>query len=169
MQAGAHEYLEKPTKPAPFINAVIGTLYASLEWRLRARQPLDGRKRKRGFIAGTAIPRRQGPPPLALHPPSVLARLRYLGCLDATQTLIALRLLWGDSDRQIAQFLGCAERTAKRRVSKVLTRIGAGGRSGVMGALMRDAGFDDSAPPQAARLAVCSTKSRPGSSNQTEA
>jgi DNA-binding NarL/FixJ family response regulator len=139
VQAGAHAFIAKPVQPQALVGGVINTVYATLQWRRHTEQlpgPPGVRKAVDLSNVGTASP-------LDLDPASMLARLRRIGGLSPTQTMVAFRLLWGDNDREIAAFLHCAERTAKRHVSAVLRRTAARGRAGLVGVLFRDCGYDD--------------------------
>ena len=142
VRAGAHTFLEKPVSPGTLISSVVATLYATLRWRQRVGHAEVPTREPPGDLEHREWTDAE-PPMLQLDPLKVLARLRYIGGLSARETVVAYRLLWGDTDRQIGAFIGCAERTAKRHVSRVLAKIGAPARSGVLGALMRDAGYDD--------------------------
>ncbi len=137
VRKGAHAFLEKPVKPAALVAGVMGTVYATLAWRKIAQQ---GAKDTEELRDATEWGGPQAPTPLALEPDELMARLRYIAGLTPTETLVAYRLLWGDSDRQIAELLGYAERTAKRHVGHVLRKTGAKTRSGLLGVLLRDAG-----------------------------
>jgi DNA-binding NarL/FixJ family response regulator len=131
MQLGAQGFLSKPIVPGELVKAVIQTAFATLEWRHRTGQPLG----QQGGLAE--------PPVIPLDLGAIMNRLTHIADLSPVQTTVAYRMLWGDSDREIAQMLGCAERTAKRHVGQILKKTGARTRSGLLAVLLRDAGIDD--------------------------
>lgn len=141
MQLGAHAFLVKPVQPSELLNAVTSTTYATLSWRLRTGQD-------EGCTKKAPCPRIGGiePPRVPVDVDAVLARLRHIANLSPLQNMVAYRLIWGDSDREIARMLGCAERTAKRHVGKILAKTGARTRTGLLSVLLRDAGVEDAGP-----------------------
>lgn len=140
-QLGAHGFIAKPLGPEALIAGVINTVYATLQWRHGTNQIT--RPPEPAPIDLTVT---EAPGPLGLRPAVVLARLRRIGGLSPLQTMAAYRLMWGDTDREIAAFLACAERTAKRHVAVVLRRTGAKSRAGILGVLLRDSGYEDDPP-----------------------
>ena len=142
VQAGAHAFIAKPLGPQALIGGVINTVYATLQWRRHTDQLPGSPELRRAVDLSFA----SASNPLELDPAAMLARIRHIGGLSPTQTMVAFRLLWGDNDREIAAFLQCAERTIKRHVSAVLRRTGSKGRSGLLGVLFRDSGYDDQLP-----------------------
>ena len=123
-RAGAHAYLRKPQSGAKVLDAVSRTVQSTLDWRraLTSSSP-DGVVR---FDVSAAV-----------------ARLRYLGQLSPAETITTWRLLWGDSNKRIAELLGCSERTVKFHVADVLARTGARTRAGLLRVLLEDAGIRD--------------------------
>jgi DNA-binding NarL/FixJ family response regulator len=134
MQLGAHSFLPKPLNPGDLVRAVIHTALATLEWRRRTGQPLAIVAEQNDLAEPPAIPLDLG---------AIMNRLTHIADLSPVQTTVAYRMLWGDSDREIAQMLGCAERTAKRHVGQILRKSGARTRAGLLAVLLRDAGIDD--------------------------
>ena len=141
VQLGAHGFVAKPLGPEALVAGVINTVYATLQWRHGTNQITRTEQRAAIDLSVT-----EAPGPLPLDPAVVLARLRRIGGLSPLQTMAAYRLMWGDTDREIAEFLGCAPRTAKRHVSAVLRRTGAKSRAGLLGVLLRDSGYEDDPP-----------------------
>lgn len=92
----------------------------------------------------TPVPvvRRNGgePAPFALSPDALVERLRNVAGLGGRQLDVARFLLLGETDRAIADHLGCSERTAKRAVADVLGRCGVTNRASLMLVIFRDAG-----------------------------
>jgi DNA-binding NarL/FixJ family response regulator len=131
LQLGAHAFLPKPIGPGDLVKAVIHTALATLDWRRRLGQPQGSD----GLLAE--------PPVVPLDLGGLMNRLTHIADLSPVQTTVAYRMLWGDSDREIAQMLGCAERTAKRHVSEILKKTGSRTRAGLLAVIMRDAGIDD--------------------------
>lgn len=140
-QLGAHGFIAKPLGPEALVAGVINTVYATLQWRLGTNQITPSKRASTIDLTVT-----EAPGPLRLDPAVVLARLRRIGGLSPLQTVAAYRLMWGDTDREIAAILNCAQRTAKRHVAAVLRRTGANSRAGLLGVLLRDAGFQDDPP-----------------------
>ena len=136
-QLGAHGFIEKPVDPGRFITAVIATVYASLDWRRRAGQRQETVGSRRSWVDFDPTV------PIDIHPTQVVARLRQKGGLTPIETLVAFRLVWGDTGVEVANFLGVGERTAKRHIGKVLAKTGAQGRSGLLAVLFRDGGHED--------------------------
>ena len=62
----------------------------------------------------------------------VLDRLGISAGLAGEQLVVAERILRGETDKEIADRLGCSERTAKRKVADVLRRCGAPTRAGIL-------------------------------------
>jgi DNA-binding NarL/FixJ family response regulator len=133
LQLGAHGFLRKPIGPRDLVTAVIHTAFATLEWRRRTGQSVA--------IATPSVSMEPQPIPLDLG--AIMDRLTHIATLSPVQTTVAYRLVWGDSDREIAQMLGCAERTAKRHVGQILKKTGAKTRAGLLAVLLRDAGIED--------------------------
>lgn len=75
-----------------------------------------------------------------ISPDQLVDRLRAIAGLAGRQLDVARLLLLGESDRAIADQLGCSERTAKRAVSDVLARCGVSNRASLMLVIFRDAG-----------------------------
>jgi DNA-binding NarL/FixJ family response regulator len=145
VQLGAHGFIAKPLGPEALVAGVINTVYATLQWRHGTNQITRAKTPTTIDLTVT-----EAPGPLGLDPAVVLARLRRIGGLSPLQTMAAYRLMWGDTDREIAGFLDCAQRTAKRHVAAVLRRTGAKSRAGLLGVLLRDSGFDDDPSPTGA-------------------
>lgn len=142
VQLGAHGFIAKPLGPEALVAGVINTVYATLQWRHGTNQITRAAKQTATIDLSVS----EAPGPLGLDPAVVLARLRRIGGLSPLQTMAAYRLMWGDTDREIAEFLDCAQRTAKRHVAAVLRRTGAKSRAGLLGVLLRDSGFEDDPP-----------------------
>jgi DNA-binding NarL/FixJ family response regulator len=79
-------------------------------------------------------------PPCAVSPEQLVHRLQRIAGLAGRQLDVVRLLLLGESDRAIADYLGCSERTAKRAVSDVLARCGVPNRASLMLVIFRDAG-----------------------------
>jgi ActR/RegA family two-component response regulator len=94
MQLGAHGFLRKPVRPSDLVTAVTETAFATLAWRHRTGQ-------------GLPLPTSKGaePPPVPLDLVAVMDRLAHIATLSPLQSMVAYRLLWGDSDREVAQML----------------------------------------------------------------
>jgi DNA-binding NarL/FixJ family response regulator len=96
----------------------------------------------RGMPDWDAAPtdRGQSPALRGLSPEALVDRLTQIGGLEGRQRDVARLLLLGESDRAIADRLGCSERTAKRAVAELLARFGMSNRASLMVVLFRDAG-----------------------------
>jgi DNA-binding NarL/FixJ family response regulator len=130
---GAHVYLQKPVSIQTLLEAVRDTVKSTSEWRnvlQRANQPTR---------RASTTPLRNAP----LDIDEAVARLKQIGRLSRIDTITAWRMLWGDTNREIAQVLGCTERTAKFHVAEVLSRTGARSRTGLLRVLLEDAGVED--------------------------
>lgn len=124
-QAGAHAYVPKPVTPGALLEAVARTVKSTLEWR------------------GAIEPAEASTGAVSFDLPAAVARLRKLGGLSPAEAVTAWRLLWGDSNRSIAEHLGCTERTVKFHVAEVLARTGARSRAGLLRVILLDAGVVD--------------------------
>lgn len=129
-RVGAHAYLRKPATPPVLLDAVRRTTASTWEWREALRHAID-----RG--------EKSEPPPVVFDMRRAMARLKYIAGLSPASTITAWRLLWGDSNRRIAEILGCTERTVKFHVTEVLSRTGARSRAGLLRVLLEDAGIPD--------------------------
>lgn len=131
-RVGAHAYVRKPVDVRILLHAIQRTLESTRDWR--------------GHLAladGRGARQREGPAPVGLDIGAAVARLRHLGRLTPVGTLTAWRLLWGDSNREIADVLGVSERTAKYHVAEVLSRTRARTRGRLLRTLLLDARVDD--------------------------
>ncbi len=136
MRAGVHEYLQKPVTSSELVRAVHGALMATHSWR-----------RALGQAHGPVPAQERVPSPVPFDLNHAARRLRFLGELTPTQTLVAWRLLWGDRQQRIADMIGCSNRTVKYHVSRVLERVGARSRAELLRVLVEDAGAQDPFKP----------------------
>lgn len=148
VKMGAHSYVRKPPNPRAFLLAISAALEATLAWRRAMGQSLRGDQPGPTSYADaaqewTAAEDR----PLAFDIKNAIARLERLGTLTPAQTITASRLLWGDTDKEIAAYLGRAERTVKHHVAEILRKTGARNRAGLLRVLLEDAGLRDPALP----------------------
>lgn len=123
--AGAHACIHKPISPNALLQAVAKTVKSTLEWR--------------GAVESSTAPSAA----VSFDLGAAVARLRELGGLSPAESVTAWRLLWGDSNRSIADRLGCTERTVKFHVAGVLARTGAASRAGLLRVILEDAGVAD--------------------------
>ncbi len=138
-RCGAHMYIRKPETFPNLLSALAGTVQSTLEWRRALGQLLPGTNDP---VATTA------PAPVGMDMQRAMSRLAHIAGLSHVETLVAWRLLWGDSNKRIAKLLGCSERTAKYHVAAVLAHTSAQTRNGLLRILLADAGIED---PWAAR------------------
>lgn len=129
--AGAAGFLRKPVQPEELTQATARTVAETRRWRA---------------IVGQSGETGVGAHPVAFDIDGALARLREIGHLTPSQTMTAAYLLLGYTDKEVADRLGCAERTAKHHVSQVLARTRASGRAGLLRVLLEDAGTRDFEP-----------------------
>lgn len=134
-RSGAHIFMRRTTSVPEFLDAVSRTLRSTIEWR-DAQTPNQG-PQTRGLAPQDA------PPPIQFDLQRAITRLRYIANLSPAETLTAWRLLWGDSNKRMAQLMGCTERTVKFHVAEVLSRTGARSRNGLMRVLLEDSGVHD--------------------------
>ena len=137
LRAGVHEYLQKPVTGGELIRAVHGALLATRTWRRALGQSTAEPLHVQGRV----------PSPVPFDLDHAARRLRFLGDLSPTQTLVAWRLLWGDRQQRIADMIGCSNRTVKYHVSRVLERVGARSRAELLRVLVEDAGGQDPFKP----------------------
>lgn len=135
-RSGAHIYLRRPKSVPELLDAVGRTVRSTLDWR-NALNPTAGSVRGRGRGSGDA------PPSVQFELQRAVSRLRYIANLSPAETMAAWRLLWGDSNKRIAELLGCTERTVKFHVAEVLARTGARSRAGLLRVLLEDSGIRD--------------------------
>lgn len=133
LRSGAHEFVRKPVTGIELVHAVQRTLRATRTWRQCMGQGALAPAPPSGPVASS----------VSVDLDAAARRLRYLGNLTPTQTLIAWRLLWGDRQQRIAEMLGCSTRTVKYHVTGLLARIGARSRSDLVRVLVEDAGIED--------------------------
>jgi len=133
--AGAHVYLRSPSSVPELLDAVSRTVQSSLEWRDALNPaPVDP---NRGLVMD------HSPMPVPFDVQRAVARLRFIASLSPAETMVAWRLLWGDSNRRIAELMACTERTVKFHVAEVLSRTGARSRAGLLRVVLEDAGVRD--------------------------
>jgi len=133
-RCGAHAYVRKPETFPNLIATLASTIASTLEWRRTLGQDAP--------IADTPSAPNL-PMPVGMDTKRAMARLAHIAGLSHFETLVAWRLLWGDSNKRIAQLLGCTERTAKYHVAAVLARTGAKNRNALLKVLLVDAGMED--------------------------
>ncbi len=75
-----------------------------------------------------------------LDPVWIVRELARICQFDATDRKVAYLLLFGHTDRQIADRLHCSERTAKRYVGHVLAKTGSSNRAGLLRVLFESYG-----------------------------
>lgn len=140
-RCGAHMYIRKPETFPNLLSALAQTVQSTLDWRRALGQPGPGELERREASV---------PQPVAMDMQRAMARMAHIAGLTHIETLVAWRLLWGDSNKRISALMGCSERTAKYHVAAVLSRTGAKTRNHLLGILLRDAGVED---PWANRVA----------------
>jgi len=132
-RCGAHAYVRKPETFPNLLVTLASTVASTLEWRHTLGQE----------SGDATAPAPTIPAPLGLDTQRAMARLAHIAGLSHFETLVAWRLLWGDSNKRVAGLLGCSERTAKYHVAAVLLRTGAKNRNALLKVLLVDAGFED--------------------------
>src|SRR5690606_4261322 len=135
-RAGAHVYLRQPHGIPELLDAVSRTIHATREWR-HALKPSSAP------VVGRAAGHEDAPLPVSFDVQRAMARLRYVANLSPAETMTAWRLLWGDSNKRMAELMGCTERTVKFHVAEVLARTGSRSRAGLLRVLLEDAGLRD--------------------------
>lgn len=129
---GAHRYVDEPRGPLELIGAVSSTVSDSATWR------------------GAGRPRRvapEEPPRIHLDPEHAANRLAYVYGLAPIEREVALMVLMGLRDVDIAKRLGRSERTAKRHVGKILEKAEIQNRASLWAVLHHESGGD--VPPRA--------------------
>jgi len=120
---GVFRYIGPPAGVAQLVNHVNATMLDTQTWR------------------HTVSPDREQPdePPRQLIDPELGAnRLQYVCRLSPVEREVALMVLHGMRDLEIADKLGQSERTAKRYVGKVLEKAGIQNRASLWGVLHQD-------------------------------
>lgn len=143
-QLGADTYVHKPVDPRSFLQGVKDTLEATAKWRRAARQGAgitlsDCSSEDTSDEQVLETPNSR----LSFDIAQAMGRLKQLGDLTHSQVLTAGRLLWGDSDKEIADYLGCSVRTARHHVHSVLGRLGISNRASLLRVLLEDSGIFD--------------------------
>jgi DNA-binding NarL/FixJ family response regulator len=158
-KVGAHGYVRKPCSRSQLISAVARTVQATREWRDALGQVGDALTQEVDRDHPSSA---SAPVDLDLH--RMVARLQYLGNLSPVETITAWRLLWGDSNEQIASMMGCTRRTVKFHVSEILARTGGRSRADLLRVLLEDAGVEDpwARASKAAEATEGSTEDAPG-------
>jgi len=134
-RSAAHIFLRKPKTVQELLDAISRTVRSTIDWRNAldpAARPSRGRR-----VSGEA------PLPIHFELQRAVSRLRFIANLSPTETMVAWRLLWGDSNRRIGDLLGSSERTVKFHVAEVLARTGARSRAGLLRVLLEDSGIRD--------------------------
>lgn len=118
---GAYRYIAPPEGPLQLIGRVNATIAETRAWRVldKPSQPEE-------------------PPRMVLDPEQAANRLRFVCKLSSLERDVALMLLMGERDLEIARRLGKSERTAKRHVGRVLEKAGIKNRSSLWAVLYRD-------------------------------
>ncbi|MEM7156972.1 MAG: response regulator transcription factor [Myxococcota bacterium] len=132
---GAFRYVAKPVKGAQLLAHVHATMLDTHRWRAAG-------------MPTTYVP---SPPAVVVDVEAAADRLRFLARLSPTEREVAYWLLQGLRDAQIARLLGRAERTAKRHVGQVLSKVGVQNRSSLWAVLRNDA---DHQPPSEVTTAL---------------
>ncbi|MBX7080407.1 MAG: response regulator [Nannocystaceae bacterium] len=131
-RCGAHAYVRKPETFPNLLSTLAATVNSTLEWR-----------RALGQLQPAAGPGSPVPQPVGFDLQKAMSRVGHVFGLSHMETLVAWRLMWGDSNKRIAQLLGCSERTAKYHVAAVLSRTRAKTRNALLGVILNDAGIED--------------------------
>jgi DNA-binding NarL/FixJ family response regulator len=120
---GAHKFLRKPVFADQLKEAVRDTLQATEAWRraVEGPHPADS----------DGLPMR-----CLFDIDAVLDHLGEEAHFTPQQRLVAYRMLMGDSDKEIAVFLGCTARTAQAHVRAVVKKAGAKNRGGLIAVLV---------------------------------
>jgi DNA-binding NarL/FixJ family response regulator len=142
-QIGADSYLKKPVEPSEILKAVQAAVRSTIEWRATVESS-DRGDTERSVEAPDGGDPRERVAPIDLA--RAVGRLREIGALSPTQALVAGRILWGDSDREISEFLGCSLRTANNHVHETLRKLSVRRRTGLLRVLLEDAGEHDPKP-----------------------
>lgn len=137
--AGAHTYIIKPADHADLLQKVKDTHQSTMAWRAVAKQSAPPRN------ARTKL----GKMPCVIDMCQALERLQQIGKLTPRQVMVAGRLLWGDSNAQIALHLGIKEYTARNHAKAIFDAVGVENRAQLWRVLLEDAGITspDAASP----------------------
>lgn len=140
---GAETYVHKPVDPRSLLIAVATTVDATNAWRRAAGQDDASPPATRYHRAATDWIVDAPAAAIDFDIKRAVGRLHELGSLTPAQVLTAARLLWGDSDDDIAKYLGCSLRTARHHVRCVLKGLGVRRRTSLLRVLLEDAGIKD--------------------------
>ena len=131
-RCGAHAYVRKPETFPNLLSTLASTVSSTLEWR-----------RALGQLSPAPGAESAAPQPVGFDLQKAMTRMAHVFGLSHMETLVAWRLMWGDSNKRIAQLLGCSERTAKYHVAAVLQRTRAKTRNALLGVILTVAGVED--------------------------
>lgn len=129
---GVFHYATKPIAGAHLVSLVNATIHNSYYWRR--------------MIDGTATD--DVPPVVVLDFEQAAERLRHIAALSPIETEVAYWVLQGLRDAEIAPKIRKAERTTKRHVSRVLSKVGVKNRASLWMVLSQDS--DPRAMPEPA-------------------
>lgn len=120
---GAFHYATKPVNSSLLIALVNATIHNSYYWR----RMIDGRS-----------PDDEAPPVVVVDFEQAAERLRHVANLSSMEAKVAYWMLQGLRDAEISIKLGRAERTTKRHVSHVLSKVGVKNRASLWLVLSQD-------------------------------
>jgi DNA-binding NarL/FixJ family response regulator len=118
-----HRYVPRPANLLQLVSRVNATVLDTLAWR-QVEHP------------STEEP--DEPPRLLVDPEHGADRLKHVCRLNPVEREVALMVLLGMRDLEIAEKLSQSERTAKRYVGKVLEKAGIQNRASLWGVLHQD-------------------------------
>lgn len=131
---GAEAYLDKPVGGPTFIRAVRATIQASHRWRAHIEAETDGAMEELKWCEG------DDRFPLVINVEKAIDILQARGDLTHTQVVVAGRLLWGDTNRDIAEFMNCSVSNIQHHVQRVLNKLGAQNRSSLLRVILESSG-----------------------------
>ena len=120
---GAFHYAAKPINSSLLIALVNATIHNSYYWR----RMIDG-----------GSPDDEAPPVVVVDFELAAERLRHVAGLSSMETKVAYWMLQGLRDAEIATKVERSERTTKRHVSRVLTKVGVKNRASLWLVLSQD-------------------------------
>ncbi|MCX4240694.1 response regulator [Paraliomyxa miuraensis] len=120
---GAFHYATKPINGSLLVALVNATIHNSHHWR----RMIEG-----------GSPDDEAPPVVVVDFELASERLRHVAGLSSMETKVAYWILQGLRDAEIATEIKRTERTAKRYVSRVLTKVGVKNRTSLWLVLSQD-------------------------------
>ena len=141
---GAEASLRKPFTDQRLASTVLRALRSTASWRALGCEErcevCDPESECRNETVARILHRAL---PLDIKLNAAVRVIQRKGDLTPAQTETATRMLWGDSNKQISERLGCSARAVSHHVKAVLEKLGVTNRASLLRVLLKDAGDID--------------------------